>query len=130
MSLAERLKELRTEKGLTQKELANLLDISPSAIAMYEVKRRDPDTNTLIKIADVFGVSIDYLVGKTDIRNHKEAIARALVDEPELYQFWDKLKERPDLQLLFKQTKDMSPNDIKTIIRIIKAIEDEEDNLY
>jgi hypothetical protein len=37
------------------------------------------------------------------------------------------LKEREDLKLLFKQTKDLSPNDIKKIIRIIKAIEDEED---
>ncbi|OAA84447.1 hypothetical protein [Clostridium coskatii] len=56
-----------------------------------------------------------------------EKISKSLDDDPELSDFWNVLKEREDLKLLFKQTKDMAPNDIKKIIRIIKAIEDEED---
>ncbi|MBE3593404.1 MAG: XRE family transcriptional regulator, partial [Thermoanaerobacter sp.] len=48
-------------------------------------------------------------------------------DDPELFEFWNTLKKREDLKLLFKQTKKLSPKDIKQIIRIIKAIEDEED---
>lgn len=75
-------------------------------------------------------VSIDYLLGNTESRNEKEVISRALVDDPELYNFWAELREREDLQLLFKQTRNMAPKDIRTIIRIIKAIEDEEDKLY
>lgn len=69
-------------------------------------------------------------MGNTNIKNATDSadkIAESLNGNPELAQFWDSLKDREDLKLLFKQTRDMSPNDIKKIIRIIKAIEDEED---
>lgn len=63
-----RLKELREEKGLKQSELAQILNISPSSIGMYETDKRDPDDELKIKISDYFNVSIDYLMGKSDIR--------------------------------------------------------------
>jgi transcriptional regulator with XRE-family HTH domain len=125
--LKDRLKTLRNEKNLTQRELARLLNLSPSTIAMYETGQRFPDPETLKKIADFFNVSIDYLLGRTDIRSPVDEITEAVSDDPELLEFWNELKEREDLKLLFKQTKKLSPKDIKQIIRIIKAIEDEED---
>ena len=64
-----RLKILRTEKGLIQKELADLLKVSPSTIGMYERNQRDPDTETLRFLADYFNVTIDYLLGRTNYRN-------------------------------------------------------------
>lgn len=67
------------------------------------------------------------MLGRTDIRNSKERISEAIKDDPELLDFWESLKDRPDLQLLFKQTKNLTEKDINQIIRIIKAIEDEED---
>lgn len=67
--LKDRLKELRNKKGMSQRELANFLQLSPSAIAMYETGQREPDSETLKKIADFFNVSIDYLLGRTDLPN-------------------------------------------------------------
>lgn len=67
--LGERLKKLREEKGLLQKDIAKLLNITASAYGFYEQGKRDPDTDVLRKLADFYGVSIDYLMGRTDIRN-------------------------------------------------------------
>ena len=59
----KRLKECRKEKGLTQKELAALLEISSTCYAGYEQGYREPDLKTLKKISLYFEVSTDYLLG-------------------------------------------------------------------
>lgn len=56
------LKKLRTNKGVTQQEVANLLGITRGAYANIESGRRDPDTVALIRLADYFEVTIDYLL--------------------------------------------------------------------
>lgn len=56
------LKKLRTDAGLKQSELAENLSISASAIGMYEQNRRNPDPDTIKKIAEFFNVSTDYLL--------------------------------------------------------------------
>jgi transcriptional regulator with XRE-family HTH domain len=66
--LGERLAALRKEKGLSQAELAKLLNIGQSTIAMYERNRRTPDPATLKRLADFFDVSVDYLLGRTNNR--------------------------------------------------------------
>lgn len=58
------LKILRTSKSVTQDELAKALNISRSAVGMYEKGDREPDYETLEAIADYFNVSIDYLLGR------------------------------------------------------------------
>lgn len=63
-----RIKQLREEKGLKQEELAKVLLVAPSTIGMYERDEREPNDSITLKIADFFGVSTDYLLGKTDIR--------------------------------------------------------------
>ncbi|WP_343337344.1 hypothetical protein TPELB_23890 [Terrisporobacter petrolearius] len=65
------LKDLRTEFNMSQSELAKKLDISPSTVGMYEQGRRYPDFDTLIKISEFFNVSLDFLLGKTLIRNEQ-----------------------------------------------------------
>lgn len=65
---SERLKRLRMEKGITQKELADQLHISRSTIAGYESLGKEPDGEKLCALADFFGVSVDYLLGGTDSR--------------------------------------------------------------
>lgn len=61
-----RLREIRINHQKTQKELAEHLGSTIRAIAYYESGSREPNIATLIAIADYFGVSIDYLVGRTD----------------------------------------------------------------
>lgn len=64
-----RIKLLREEKNVYQKDLAQLLGVSVPAINYYENEKRAMDTDTAMKLADYFGVSVDYLLGKSDIRN-------------------------------------------------------------
>lgn len=61
-----RLKELREEKKLLQKQLATELGVSQVTIARWETNSREPSIDMLMKIAKLFGVSIDYLVGMED----------------------------------------------------------------
>lgn len=125
--LSDRLKKLRNEKNLLQKEIAKKLKITTSAYGFYEQGKRTPDTEILNKIAEFYNVSIDYLLGRTNIRDSADKITNSLNSNPELSEFWNSLRNREDLQLLFEQTKDLSPKNINQIIRIIKAIKDDED---
>lgn len=63
-----RIKMLREEKNIYQKDLAKLLNVSVPAINYYENEKRAIDTETASKLADFFGVSVDFLLGKSDIR--------------------------------------------------------------
>ena len=65
----KRIKELRLEKGLTQKQLAQELQIALSTLRRYERGITERKITLLIKCADYFQVSTDYLVGRTNIRN-------------------------------------------------------------
>lgn len=63
-----KLKELRNEKGISQLKLAMDLSMNQNTISRYETEERQADYETLIKIADYFNVSIDYLLGRTENR--------------------------------------------------------------
>ena len=62
----DRLKELRTKRGITQFKFAKELNIATGTIGNWEVNSRTPDCTMLIKIADYFDVSLDYLLGRED----------------------------------------------------------------
>ena len=61
-----RLKELRKQKGISQIKLALDLNTNQNTISRYETGEREPGLNELIKIADYFGVSTDYILERTD----------------------------------------------------------------
>lgn len=67
-----RLKELRLEKGLLQSDVAKVINKSDRLVGFYENGKRDMSTETLAILADFFNVSIDYLLGKSDIRKSDE----------------------------------------------------------
>ncbi len=62
----EKLKVLRIEKGLSQKDLSERLNVSQGALSSWESGRYEPDIATVIKIADIFNISIDELVGRVE----------------------------------------------------------------
>ncbi len=66
MGFAERLKYLREEKGVTQKEVAKSCDITTTCICNLENGLRNPTGSTLLALANFFNVSTDYLIGRTD----------------------------------------------------------------
>lgn len=61
-----RLKELRKRKGISQLRLATDLNTTQNTISRYETGEREPGIDELIKIADYFNVSVDYLIGRTE----------------------------------------------------------------
>lgn len=64
-----RIKFLREELNMTQQELADKLDGAKSTVAMYEKGDRKPSMEILLKLSEIFNCSIDYILGKSDIRN-------------------------------------------------------------
>lgn len=79
----ERLKELRTARGLLQKDVAAVLGIDRTTYVKYEKGQSEPSFDILAKLADYFGVSVDYLLGKTDIKKapHGSEALQQLLDE-------------------------------------------------
>lgn len=69
MEFAERLRQLRESAGLTQLELAGKINLKSSAVSKYEKGNTLPTIDTLIKLANIFAVSNDYLLGVSDIPN-------------------------------------------------------------
>ena len=65
-TLATRLKELRKAKGYTQNQVAIYCDITEKAYQNYELQAREPKLDILIRIADLYDVSLDYLTGRAD----------------------------------------------------------------
>ncbi|MBN3405755.1 XRE family transcriptional regulator [Clostridium botulinum] len=64
----DRLRELREEKQLTQEEFGKLLNVSRQAISSYEKGENEPTIDALVKIANIFNVSLDYLLCRTKER--------------------------------------------------------------
>lgn len=116
--LGKRLSELRKEKGMTQEELAKALNITRSALSLYEIGKRDPDSATLKKIADFFGVSIDYLLGRTDLPNAyipEEYKQKYKVTKRDIKQYEETIKQ---LKAIFYNDK-VSEEDKEKIFRDI-----------
>lgn len=78
--LGPRIAALRREAGWSQSELAQKLQVSPSAIGMYEQGRREPSAATLVAMSQIFGVSTDYLLtGKPLNPPDQQALSRTLL---------------------------------------------------
>lgn len=113
MSIGETLRQLRKKKNLTQIQFANLFQISNGTIAMWETDKRQPDGETLSKLADFFDVSVDYLLGREEKNSpeNQESNSRGLYI-PEKYR---------DVMVAFSGgTDDLTQEDIDAIVRFIE----------
>jgi transcriptional regulator with XRE-family HTH domain len=93
VNMGEKLKSLRLEKKLTQKQVADRIGLAISAISSYEASTRYPTYDTLVKLSYIFHVSTDYLLGITD----KRTIDVTGLDDSEvelISQLVDKLREK------------------------------------
>lgn len=64
--MGERLKQLRLENGLTQRQVADILGLTVKGYNFYELGQREPSISSLKKLCEFYGVSSDYLIGLTD----------------------------------------------------------------
>lgn len=121
------LKSLRKSEGLTQTDLASALNISRSAIGMYESGAREPDFETLEMIADYFNVDVDYLMGRTNKTTkliNPNADSHYYLNE-ETRAIAQDIYENPDLRILFDASKNTTPEDLKFIIEMVKRMKGE-----
>lgn len=81
--IGNKLKELRTSKNLTQEEIAKLLNVAQGSYSNYEKNKREPDYETLKKIATFYKVSIDYLldynISKPNLSHEEQDIINRLI---------------------------------------------------
>ena len=91
----KRVKELRLKSNFSLRQLASISGLSPSALHAYEVGKREPTRVSLEALADVFNCDIDYLLGKSDIKNK----AANALGYDSLYEAWLD-KKLPEQQIL------------------------------
>ncbi|MCF7927414.1 MAG: helix-turn-helix domain-containing protein [Candidatus Izimaplasma sp.] len=118
--LPERLRSLRKNLNKTQKEMAKLLEVSQSTYSAYETGVYEPNSDTIIKIADFFDVSSDYLLGRIDIK-----ATQAEVD------FVNELETKGLDQLIHEYNltlgnEMMDPKEERMLIRLMKAFMEED----
>lgn len=99
---SDKINSLRKEKRMTQKQLATFLDLSPNAICEWEKGRSEPNFETLIKIADFFDVSADYLLGREDDFGVVHGGASQTKEEYEVLSLYNSLE--PSVQCAIKET--------------------------
>lgn len=77
---SERLKELRSERNVSQKDVASAIELSLRGFQYYEADKKEPTLSKVVALAEYFDVSIDYLVGRTDNQAaHKTDYTRPLM---------------------------------------------------
>jgi transcriptional regulator with XRE-family HTH domain len=104
MKFKDRLKELRKEKELLQKDVAEKLGIARNTYCGYELGNREPDLQMLIKMAEYFDCSLDYLIGLTNFKHEKDCEEYTVAVE------------------LLKE-KNISPKKLKELIFLIQSLE-------
>lgn len=105
MKFSERLKAIRLDKGMTQKDVYTKLRISPNGYASYEQGRTEPGIETIIQLCNIFEVSIDYLLGaetEYGIKEHGE-IQQYPIDE----------------QILLRAYRTMTPGKKKALFQML-----------
>lgn len=110
-----RMREIRKMRGLTMKQLGAQVGASEASISQYETGKHQPDNETLMKIARVLGVSLDYLMGR---------------DEPETDDVWElreQLRRDPEMRTLFSAAASAKPDHIRAAVAMLKALKDAEE---
>ena len=84
MTLGTKLKKLRTEKGLTQKDLADQLHVTFQTVSKWENEENEPDIATLKELAKIYEVSVDYLISEEELepKKEKEPVVEKVVEAP------------------------------------------------
>ena len=131
MNYGEKLRYLRSRRGLSQKELTDRLQINRSTYARYETSATQPDFDTLSRLADFFDVTIDYLLGRSESASDNQiTIAGQEINlTAEELQLFNELKKHP---VMFHDLASDPEKKVKELLKMYKMKkmfleEDEED---
>ncbi|KNF08092.1 helix-turn-helix domain-containing protein [Gottschalkia purinilytica] len=129
-TFGERFKMLRMEKGLNQEELIKEFNekyhysFTKSAVSQYENDKRIPEINALSDFADYFNITVDFLLGKSDVRNtHEDDFTQ---EELELL---EKIKSDPEISILFHDLKSAPKKKIKQLLKTWEFIQQQFDEM-
>jgi transcriptional regulator with XRE-family HTH domain len=120
----ERIKELREERGMTQKELAEALGIDRTAIAKYESGASGAKSEMLEKLATFFGVSTDYLLGRTNRKAPVHELSDGYEDA-ELREYLQQIKDDPSTRMMFDLARGATLEEIKATVAFLKALREQ-----
>lgn len=113
-NLSNRLTELRNKIGESQLAVAEACSISHTALGRYESGTRTPRAEVLAKLADYYGVSVDYIIG------NEENTAQA---EEEAWHIRERLRRDPDYKILFDAAGKATPEHLRAAAAMLKALE-------
>lgn len=119
MKYGNRIAKLRDERRLTQEELAGKVGITRAALSHYENNRREPDYDTIQKIADYFQVSIDYIMGRSSEPTLSDGKVHDFIEQVELSE--QSALEKFELTI---DGKPLTPEEARRFIAFIRADRD------
>ncbi|AQZ46076.1 helix-turn-helix domain-containing protein [Paenibacillus larvae] len=114
--LGSRMAELRRKRNMTQAQLASKIKKSTSTVAMWEIGKRDPDSQMIIKLSSIFDVSTDYLLGRTNDP-----------DDGLKYSYWEngssneKFSKIENYRKIERFARKVSSEDLEKAVKILDA---------
>lgn len=125
----DRLKALRKQKRIEPESTGREIEMSKSAVSMYESGFREPDHETTEKIADFFNVDVDYLLGRSNVTlRYTDVLADGqppqYYDDEVVQIVTDRLRTNPEYSVLFKASANVRPEDIDLVTKFIEKFSD------
>lgn len=111
-----RLKEIRESRGITQRQAAIALNLSPTVYNRYENGLREPPNVIMLAMADYFGVSVDEILGRSTDQP---------TDQDESWAIRERLRRDPEYRLLFSAAEKATPEHLRAAAAMLKALEGE-----
>lgn len=109
-----RIRELRKKNGLSQTELANMLNVAQGTVSGYENGKYDPDSATLAKMAQIFGVTVGSLIGTEEKQDTTEA--------DEVWILREKARRDPERKMLLELAGNGSIEDVRQAVAVLDAL--------
>lgn len=130
-SIGDRILEMRKELNISQKKLADKVGITEASLSRYENSLREPKAEIIGRIASALGVSVDYILGNTNVRNPQDydLIKSLSSDDPELLEILKQFTKREDLKVILKQLLSVDKNEIKPLAKMISGLVSENKEL-
>lgn len=93
---------------MTMKELGDKVGCSQAAISLYELGKREPKYEMLLKMAEALGTDVAHLLGTVE-------------DDPDMAEYLDELRTRPEMRMLFQTSKGMTKEQIDAVVAMIEG---------
>lgn len=97
------------------KQLGTMVGASEASISQYETGKHQPDNDMMLKIADALGVSLDYLMGRSEPQ-----------EDDDVWALREHLRRDPEIRVLFSAARNASPEHLRAAVAMLKALKDNE----